>query len=492
MLNKGATHNDTHQLYSIFASFPFFVNLAPQVFRWFMMFLDICMIMGSFVVVVLLRHHIWGLYPLEMYFVHLPLLLIVWIWLLYSFKIYQSVRTRRVYEIIVIVLTVTLLEIIIMGAYLFTIGMHNFVLLFTSTFSIAILIIIEKLSLKYLLNYLYKRKIHFRNILIVGTGSRAQNFIDLIYKKAEWRINIVGLIDEDKMVGTEIMNTRVIGSFNDLARILDENIVDEVVFILPRNWLSSLEDYVRVCEKVGVKVSIAVDFFSSSISKLKTTEIYGQPFMSMDTTPYNIWHLFIKRIMDISVSFIVLLLNIPVFIICSIVIKLTSHGPVIFRQKRIGLNGRSFTLFKFRSMVVGAENMLGEIRNLSETKGPVFHSRNDPRVTPAGRFLRMSSLDELPQLFNVLIGDMSLIGPRPPLPEEVEEYERWQRRRLSLRPGIVCTWQVTKRFQPDFQEWMKMDLDYIDNWSLGLDFKIFIKVFPAILKGLRYWRSKKA
>jgi Sugar transferases involved in lipopolysaccharide synthesis len=138
-------------------------------------------------------------------------------------------------------------------------------------------------------------------------------------------------------------------------------------------------------------------------------------------------------------------------------------------------------------MIVDADKMLDKIRHLNESKGPVFHSRNDPRVTPAGRILRMMSLDELPQLFNVLKGDMSLIGPRPPIPDEVEKYERWQRRRLSFRPGIVCTWQVSNRFQPDFQKWMQMDLDYIDNWSLVLDLKILFKIFPALFRGLMYW-----
>jgi len=394
-------------------------------------------------------------------------------------------------EIFFAIWITAILEVIILGSYFFLIGVYNVNLFLILTLIIAGLISLEKIALKYLFNHLYKEGVYFRNILVVGSGKRSQDFLKLIHKNTEWRIKVVGLVDEEEMVGSEIENTKVIGSFNDIEKILEEMVVDEVIFILPRKWLNSLEEYIKICENVGVKVSIAVDLFSSSISKPRIVEIYGAPFLSMDTTPHNVWHLFIKRVIDFVAALVLLIFSIPIFIICAIAIKLTSPGPIIFSQKRLGLNGRTFTLYKFRTMIVGADKMLSEVRSLSETSGPVFHSRNDPRVTSIGRFLRMTSLDELPQLINVLLGDMSLIGPRPPLPEEAEEYERWQRRRLSLRPGIVCTWQVTKRFEPDFQEWVQMDLDYIDNWSLGRDFKILFKVLPAILKGWRYWRSKK-
>lgn len=194
--------------------------------------------------------------------------------------------------------------------------------------------------------------------------------------------------------------------------------------------------------------------------------------------------------MDIVISLLALISTLPVFIISAIAIKLTSAGPVLFRQKRCGLYGRVFTIYKFRTMIVDADKMIEKVRHLNESKGPVFHARNDPRVTPAGRILRMLSLDELPQLINVLKGDMSLVGPRPAIPEEVEKYGRWQRRRLSFRPGIVCTWQVNNRFQPDFQQWMQMDLDYIDNWSLSLDIRILLKIFPSLLKGVVHWQTR--
>jgi exopolysaccharide biosynthesis polyprenyl glycosylphosphotransferase len=180
---------------------------------------------------------------------------------------------------------------------------------------------------------------------------------------------------------------------------------------------------------------------------------------------------------------LLLVLLMPLMIVIGLLVKLTSVGPIIYRQVRCGLYGRKFVLYKFRSMHQGAEDVLWEIRHLNEMDGPVFKMRNDPRVTPFGRFLRKSSIDELPQLWNVIKGDMSLVGPRAPLPEEVKEYTRWQRRRLSVKPGITCLWQVSGRNEIDFHEWMKLDLQYIDNWSLLLDLKILLRTFPVVLLG---------
>jgi exopolysaccharide biosynthesis polyprenyl glycosylphosphotransferase len=167
----------------------------------------------------------------------------------------------------------------------------------------------------------------------------------------------------------------------------------------------------------------------------------------------------------------------------AVVLKLTSKGPVFFRQERVGMNGRRFTFFKFRSMVVDADRRKDELKHLNEMDGPVFKIKNDPRVTRVGRFLRKFSLDELPQMWNVLKGDMSLVGPRPPVPSEVEKYEFWARRRLSIRPGLTCLWQISGRNSINFQQWMELDLQYIDNWTLGLDFKILLKTVPAVLGG---------
>ena len=205
--------------------------------------------------------------------------------------------------------------------------------------------------------------------------------------------------------------------------------------------------------------------------------------MRLETTPGLPWQLFIKRGTDFIVSFVGLVLLAPVFLLTALTIKLSSRGPLFFKQERNGMNGRKFTLLKFRSMVVGAEKMQEELLALNEMDGPVFKIRNDPRMTKIGKFLRKTSLDELPQIINVLKGDMSLVGPRPPIPGEVTNYETWQRRRLSMRPGVTCFWQISGRNEINFEQWMKLDLEYIDNWSLWLDFKILLKTVPVVLFG---------
>ena len=233
----------------------------------------------------------------------------------------------------------------------------------------------------------------------------------------------------------------------------------------------------------GIRTRVAVDLFPAKVSNVSMEFLENVPVITFSATPDHAFSLFIKRAMDVILTVLLLALLTPLMIVVGLLVKMTSKGPMIYRQIRCGLYGRKFVLYKFRSMNQGAEDVLWEIRHLNEMDGPVFKMRNDPRVTPFGRFLRKSSIDELPQLWNVVKGDMSLVGPRAPLPEEVREYTRWQRRRLSVKPGITCLWQVSGRNEIDFHEWMKLDLQYIDNWSLLLDVKILLRTFPVVLLG---------
>ena len=207
------------------------------------------------------------------------------------------------------------------------------------------------------------------------------------------------------------------------------------------------------------------------------------PLVTFSTSPTGALALAFKRLTDVALSTLLLALAAPVVVAVAAAIKLSSGGAVLFRQTRCGMNGRRFTLYKFRTMVEGAEELRLEVAHLNEMDGPVFKASNDPRVTGVGRFLRKFSLDELPQLWNVLKGDMSLVGPRPPIPEEVEHYQRWQRRRLAMRPGLTCLWQISGRNQLDFEQWMRLDLQYIDSWTPWLDFKILAKTVPVVLSG---------
>jgi exopolysaccharide biosynthesis polyprenyl glycosylphosphotransferase len=205
--------------------------------------------------------------------------------------------------------------------------------------------------------------------------------------------------------------------------------------------------------------------------------------LTFSTGPSSLLQLFAKRMLDVAIAGILLVLGMPVVLGIALAIKISSGGRVLFAQTRCGLNGRRFTLYKFRTMVEGAEERRAELEHLNEMDGPVFKLRRDPRVTWLGRFLRKFSLDELPQLWNVLRGDMSLVGPRPPIPEEVAKYQRWQRRRLAMKPGLTCLWQISGRNEIDFDRWMQLDLEYIDSWSPSLDFKILLKTIPVVLSG---------
>jgi len=239
-----------------------------------------------------------------------------------------------------------------------------------------------------------------------------------------------------------------------------------------------------MCEELGIRTRVAMNIFNNRVARMEVEELEGIPFLTFTTTPSNETQLALKRALDVGISLLLLLLALPVIVVAALAIKLTSPGQVVFKQKRIGLNGRMFTLYKFRTMIADAHARREEVAYLNEMNGPAFKAKIDPRVTPVGRWLRKFSLDELPQLWNVLKGDMSLVGPRPPIPEEVAFYHRWHRRRLSMKPGLTCLWQIQGRNEiADFDRWMQLDLQYIDNWSPSLDFKILLRTIPAVLSG---------
>jgi exopolysaccharide biosynthesis polyprenyl glycosylphosphotransferase len=303
-------------------------------------------------------------------------------------------------------------------------------------------------------------------------------------KHEEWGLRIVGFVGKDPgMTGKEILGIKVIGTLNDIPKLIKETAIDEVIFSIPKSWLGDLEPSIYACEEVGIKVKLTVNFFNPLIARYYLDDLDGIPLLTFSTTPQKPGQLLIKQIFDAIVSFFLLVLLLPLFLIVAPAIKISSPGPVFFKQRRCGLNRREFTLYKFRSMVADAEKIKTQLEKFNEADGLVFKIKDDPRITPIGKFIRKTSIDELPQLFNVLKGDMSLVGPRPPLPSEVKKYERQQQRRLSMKPGITCIWQTSGRSKVNFDTWIKMDLEYIDNWSLGLDFRILLKTIPAVLFG---------
>ena len=306
-----------------------------------------------------------------------------------------------------------------------------------------------------------------RNVAIVGNGAATHDFARTIETHRMWGLKLLGVFGRD-----------------EVRSLLEAGGVDELVLVVERESLEEFTEIFLLCEELGVTARVVLNFFPHSIARMELHEFDGFPLLSFSTTPTNEAVMFVRRILDIVLASLILLIFGPLLMIpTAILIKVTSRGPVLFKQKRCGLNGRQFVMNKFRSMVDNAEQLRVDLESLNEMDGPVFKSSRDPRITIIGKVIRRFSIDELPQVFNVLRGDMSLVGPRPPLPEEVARYERWQRRRLSMKPGITCLWQISGRNEVSFEDWMKLDLTYIDNWSLLLDLKILLKTVPVVLLG---------
>jgi exopolysaccharide biosynthesis polyprenyl glycosylphosphotransferase len=272
---------------------------------------------------------------------------------------------------------------------------------------------------------------------------------------------------------------------DQLSTIIADGPVDEVLIALPIHKSGPLVDtIVRHCEEQGIIVRVRTEMFNTGVARSYTDELEGVPVVTIQSGPEDGWQLIAKRLIDILGSAGLLLVLAPVFAIVTLLIRLDSAGPILFAQERVGLNKRRFRMLKFRTMLDGADQQQLVLERLNEAEGPVFKIRNDPRITRVGRILRRFSIDELPQFFNVLKGDMSLVGPRPLPVRDVNRINvQWHKRRFSIKPGITCLWQVNGRSNIGFNDWVRMDLDYIDKWSLGLDLKILMKTIPAVFRG---------
>ncbi|WP_213803455.1 sugar transferase [Granulicella sp. dw_53] len=337
-----------------------------------------------------------------------------------------------------------------------------------------------------LIHILIRRK-KLRHILILGTNPRAIAFADKISARRHSGYSLLGFVDNNWPGMPDLSNSgyQIVSDHSGLADYLRSNVVDEVAIYLPfASFYRHSFEVASLCEQHGITMRLTSDIFGLKTTRWRTEEFGGNHYISTYTGTGSHWPRFTKRILDIAIAISALLLLAPVFVLVSIAIRISSPGPVFFLQERIGLNKRRFKIFKFRTMVPNAEKLIVNLEKHNEAAGPVFKMRDDPRVTPIGKFLRRNSIDELPQLFNVLKGDMSLVGPRPLPVRDYEGFDQdWQRRRFSVKPGITCLWQVNGRSGITFDQWMLLDLQYMDEWSLWLDVKILAKTLPAVLKG---------
>ncbi|MFO0633941.1 MAG: sugar transferase [Nannocystaceae bacterium] len=357
---------------------------------------------------------------------------------------------------------------------------RSFVLLFGGVQLVTL--VLGRVALVEAAKLLRKRRGDAHRVVVVGTGETAVNFATSLRRHSPWAVEIVGFVG----LPGEKADPRArpqLGFVGSLAGLLDRQPVDEVVFAVQGKQPEIFKDAIAACDERGVDVLLTLppQYPSSGTVEVANVSGFDYPMLGLRRVPTDEARLAVKRILDIIGSAIGLLLASPIMIATVIAIRVTSEGPILFRQVRAGRNGRKFTMLKFRSMVVDAEALRAKLQHLNEMDGPVFKIKHDPRITSVGRFIRKTSIDELPQLLNVLMGDMSLVGPRPALPSEVEQYQPWQRRRLSVKPGLTGLWQVSGRNQVDFEEWMQLDLRYIDTWSLWLDIKIILKTVPTVL-----------
>jgi len=416
-------------------------------------------------------------------------LLLVWHVLFSTLGLYDSHRmSSRLSEAADLLMGTTLGTLVLWGtASLFQIRMASprFVLVFF-LFS-TVMLVCSRFALRFMLRQTRIRGRNLRNVLIVGTSKRALEFADKIQGNPELGYQVIGFADEhwEGIRKFEEEGHSLACDLESLPQFLRTNVVDEVVIALPiRSFHDDASRVAALCEQQGIILRVLSNIFDLKMARSRAEDMEGDAIITHYTGVIAGWPVVMKRVLDFCLALVALIVVSPVMLLAAILIKVTSPGPVFFTQKRIGQNKRKFMIYKFRSMAVDAEDRIKQIQHLNEVSGPVFKIKQDPRITPVGKFLRKTSIDELPQLFNVLTGDMSLVGPRPLPIRDYEGFSQdWHRRRFSVRPGITCLWQVAGRSSIPFEKWMELDMQYIDKWSLWLDVKILARTIPAVLKG---------
>lgn len=413
----------------------------------------------------------------------------VWHILFASLGVYQSQRLSGLKSELVRVFRATSACTLCVWilALLFTIRMvtPGFLLAFWLLTTWALCL--SRLGLRFFLESIRRRGHNLRHILIVGTNRRALCFAHKIETATESGYRLIGFVDTPWSGWREFEATSypVVCDPEHLAEFLRRTVVDEVVIGLPiRSYYEQCSAIAALCELHGIVVRFLPGIFNLKLARSRAEEFQGDSLITLSTGPMDGWPIILKRVLDFSLALILLMLLSPLLLIVAALVKLTSDGPVLFMQERLGLNKRMFRICKFRTMVADAERRQAALEHLNEQDGPAFKIKADPRITPLGRILRKTSIDELPQLFNVLAGDMSLVGPRPLPVRDYQGFDQdWHRRRFSVRPGITCLWQISGRNSIGFDKWMELDMRYIDEWSLWLDFRILAGTIPAVLRG---------
>ena len=450
----------------------------------------------AFVVAYLLRtvlvhfeffsRHLPIIYPFSHYVPLMVAFLVVWAAVGYFSSFYRDLELSNPIQLILNIVSQLgiVLVVIYAGLYLFRrVDISRSYVLLIGAIDFVLLLLGRTLSYS---GVSWMRDVlgRYHYLLIVGCGPRARQMATLIEESRGMGLRLIGFVEPDAARAPEAkLGGYDVFPLDSLASVLQKRVVDEIIFAVGMQELARLEPVIEHCADVGIKTRVQLEFLPAAYSRIYLEKFREVQLLSLSSAPDSELRLFFKRVFDVVLSGVSLVVLSPLLACIAAMIKTTSPGLVLFQQTRCGLGGRRFTLYKFRSMINNAEQLRAELHQLNELDGPVFKISDDPRITPVGRWLRRFSLDELPQLWNILRGDMSFVGPRPAVPEEVDQYQDWQRRRLRMRPGLTCTWVLEGRNHLDFNRWMQLDLTYIDNWSLWLDVKIFLRTIPIVLSG---------
>ncbi len=465
--------------------------------------LDLTLVSSAFVLAYSIRSYLlpqafpeWypqALYPLADYLPLLPLALVSWSIALLALGTYKSHRTLPLTQEVSDALRVTIVATTVWTIVIFTAQLDALLLddrlsrSWIGLFAVLawLFLLFEKIAVRLLSRWVRELGYNYRTLVIVGTNGHARRLATSFEDHGYWGFRLLGFLKTkpDDPEPRRELPAPLLGSLGDMPEIVHKQPVDDVIFAVSHRELEELEQPFMSLQEQGIRTRFALNMLPRGYSRIELEELDSVPLLSFARTPTSYPLMLLKRSLDVALSSVLLFVGLPVVLVIALLIKLGSGGRVLYSQTRCGLNGRRFTLYKFRTMIEGAEARRKELEHLNEMDGPAFKVRRDPRVTWVGRFLRKFSLDELPQLWNVLRGDMSLVGPRPPIPEEVAQYTGWQRRRLSVKPGLTCLWQISGRNDLDFNRWIELDLEYIDSWSPGLDLKILLKTIPVVLSG---------
>ena len=456
-----------------------------RLFNKISIFADLVMLVAAFVLAYYVQNSTGGLHPLRYYSWILMMILPVLYVLMTRFGLYDSMRIYTIEKVLISLINVHLIGGICTTSILFLFepqgfsrALFGYFLLFSFT-----LLSVEKITSKLFLGYIRNKGYNFRNILIVGTNQKAQDFTSLVEHHSKWGLKVAGLLKlENEEPSFSIKNYKILGQMDELVDVCKQNTIDEVVFCVPKEVVSDVEEHLQDMVEMGITVRMVLDFYDISWSRRELSFFHGEiPILTFCCHSFNAGQLLLKRCLDVAGALVGLTLLAVLFPFIALAIKVDSKGPLFFNQVRVREYGRVFKCWKFRSMYVDAEERKKDLLHLNEMNGAIFKIKDDPRITRVGRFLRKTSLDELPQFWNVLKGEMSLVGTRPPTPDEVSSYKKWHHKRICIKPGITGLWQTSGRNEiQDFDEVVRLDLKYIDQWSLWLDVKILFKTLQVV------------